>query len=474
MQTRGDKSLPAVTRSLSARLLVLTMGFVMLGEVLIYVPSVSRYRLVYLQERLAASHEATLALEATPEGMITAELERKLLVHARVRSIALRMPGAAYQMLGQAPDIDAAFDLREATPLQLIIDAFVSLAVGGDRVLRVVGTARVDRRVLVDVTLDEGPMRAEMLDYSGRILILSIVLSLLTASLVFVSLHRLMVRPMRQMTKSLIAFREAPEDASTDVEISDRSDEIGVAQRELAEMQRGLRASLRQRAHLAALGSAMGKINHDLRNILATVVLVSDRLVHSDDPEVQRQTPVLMTAINRAVALCEDTLRFARPDETALRREDVDLAALVDDVGQALGLAEDGPVRWCNEIDDGFVIDVDREQFFRVLLNIGRNAVDASNGAGEIRIGARRDDGGVVVEVSDTGPGLPSAARDHLFEPFSGSARKGGTGLGLPIAREIARAHGGDVRLARSSLSGAVFRIDLPAAARSEVTSHSR
>ncbi len=393
--------MPSLARGLSARLLVLTMAFVMLGEVLIYVPSVSRYRLVFLQERLAAAHEATLALKAAPDGMLSPELERELLVHARVRSIALRMPEAAYLMLGTPPDIDATFDLREATPPNLIRDAFVALSQNRNRVLRVIGTARIDSNILVDVTIDEAPMRAEMLDYSGRILILSIVLSLLTASLVFLSLHWLMVRPMRRMTATLVAFRDAPEDVSTDIVVSNRSDEVGVAERELAEMQRGLRTALKQRAHLAALGAAVSKINHDLRNILSTAVLVSDRLTHSDDPEVKRQAPALTSAIDRAVALCEDTLQFANVGGPEPRREPVELAALVDDVGKALALPETSAISWCNDVAEEFTVMADRDQLFRVLLNLERNAIESMDGKGEVRVSARRDDDRVAIDVAD-------------------------------------------------------------------------
>ncbi len=463
MDASNKTPMPRPTRSLSARLLVLTIAFVMLGEVLIYVPSVSRYRLVYLEERLAAAHEATLALEAAPDGMISPELERDLLVHARVRSIALRMPDAAYLMLGTPPAIDASFDLREAAAPDLIAEAFITLVQTRNRVLRVFGPARIDPRILIDVTLDEAPMRSEMVDYSGRILLLSIVLSLMTASLVYFSLHWLMVRPMRRITESLVAFREDPEDASKDLVVTDRSDEIGIAQREFAAMERGLRGALRQRAHLAALGAAVGKINHDLRNLLSTAVLVSDRLRHSDDPEVKRQAPALTTAIDRAVALCEDTLEFARARAPELRRERLDLSALVDDVGRVLALSADGDVSWRNEVAEGFAVTADRDQLFRVLFNLGRNAVEAVNRHGEIRVTARRDAGAAVIEIADTGPGLSSRAREHLFEPFAGSTRPGGTGLGLPIAREVMHAHGGGIRLEKSDEHGTTFRLDLPA-----------
>ena len=467
MAAHSDKpkklKMPSLTRGLSARLLVLTISFVMIGEVLIYVPSISRYRLTYLQERLAAAHEATLALEASPDGMVSADLEQQLLVHSRLRSIALRMPAASYLMLGEPPEIDATFDLSQETVYGLIRDAFTTLVQTENRVLRVIGPARIDPRIIVDVTLDEAPMRDEMYDYSRRILILSIVLSLMTATMVFLSLHLLIVRPMRRITARLSAFREHPEDTSKDLETTRRSDEIGVAQRELAEMQRGLRVALRQRAHLAALGEAVSKISHDLRNILSTAALVSERLADSDDPEVRRQSPALVAAIDRAVTLCVETLRFSRARELAVKRDRVDLASLVEDVGKAVLLSSRGQITWRNDIADDFMVTGDYDQLFRVFLNLGYNARDAMEKMeGEVRISASRKNGKAIIEVADNGPGLAERARAHLFEPFVGSTRAGGTGLGLPIAREIMNAHGGEISIARSDGNGTVIRLKLP------------
>jgi signal transduction histidine kinase len=473
MADKPDKpkklTMPSLTRGLSARLLVLTISFVMIGEVLIYVPSISRYRLVYLEERLAAAHEATLALEASPDGMVSADLEQQLLLHARLRSIALRMPAASYLMLGEPKQIDATFDLSQETAYSLIRDAFTTLIQTENRVLRVIGPARLDPRIIVDVTLDESPLRDEMYDYSRRILILSIVLSLMTAAMVYLSLHMLIVRPMRRIITRMASFKENPEDRSKDLESTSRGDEIGVAQRELAEMQRGLRVALRQRAHLAALGEAVSKISHDLRNILSTAALVSERLADSEDPEVPRQSPALVAAIDRAVTLCVDTLRYSSARELAVKRERVDLAVLVEDVGRALLLSSQGKesgrcqLAWRNEVAKDFLVTGDYDQLFRVFLNLGRNAMDAMGEApGEVRIAASRTNGKAIIEVSDDGPGLPERARAHLFEPFVGSTRAVGTGLGLPIAREIMRAHGGEISIARSDGDGTVIRLELP------------
>ncbi len=397
--------------------------------------------------------------------MVTPELEADLLIHSRVHSVAPRMPAASYQMLGTAPAIDTTFDLREETAFRLIRDAFVTLIQPRNRVLRVIGPARIDPRILVEVTFDEDPLRYEMYDYPGRILLLSIVLSLITATLVYLSLHLLMVRPMRRITAQLVAFRDDPEDASKDLGPTNRADEIGVAQRELTEMQRGLRAALRQRAHLVALGSAVSKIGHDLRNMLSTAALVSERLADSDDPEVRRQAPSLVVAIDRAVTLCVETLRFARARELALKRDRVDLPALVDDVGKTLLLSADGSASRQNDIADDFAVTGDYDQLFRVFLNLGHNAfavMETFEKSAEVPVSAARRDGRAVIEVTDNGPGLSPRAKDHLFEPFAGSTRSGGSGLGLPIAREIMHAHGGEISIARSDETGTVIRLELP------------
>ncbi|MCH8001094.1 MAG: HAMP domain-containing histidine kinase, partial [Proteobacteria bacterium] len=277
----------------------------------------------------------------------------------------------------------------------------------------------------------------------------------------YLSLHLLMVRPMRRITESMARFRDDPEDASRIIKPSARSDEVGVAQRELAEMQEGLRGALRQRARLAALGAGITKISHDLRNILATARLVSDRLVESEDPEVRRTAPTLLSAIDRAVNLCAQTLNFTSEGAPAVDLSRFDLGELVREVGASLPEQLNGQARWHSLIEENFEVSADREQLHRVLSNLGQNAVQA--GATKVEVAARRDDDRFVIDVTDNGPGLSPRARAHLFKPFAGSSHPGGTGLGLAIARELMRAHGGDVQLERSTSEGTSFRLILPA-----------
>lgn len=441
----------------------MTIAFVMLSEVLIYAPSIGRFRLSFLEGRLAAGHLAILALEATDDKMVTKDLEQELLDHVNAYSVALTKPDTNIKlmlMVDKPGEIDAAFDLRKATFFGLIGDAFTSLWHTENRLLRVVGVSPKDPGTLVDIVLDEAPMRAAMLDYSQRILALSFGIAFFTAALVYLSLHWLMVRPMRRITSSMVSFRAAPEDVTISLPHSDRGDEIGIAQRELTSMQEGLRSALQQKTRLAALGTAVTKINHDLRNILATAVLVSDRLTGSEDPEVRRVTPTLLRAIDRAVNLCAQTLNFTREGPPVLDLSHFDLRDLVQDVGEELPEQVAGGSVWLNRLDVGTDVEADRDQLFRVLANLGHNAIQA--GATEVSVSARRSGDRIVIMVKDNGPGLPPRAREKLFQPFEGSARVDGTGLGLAIARDLMRAHGGDIELEVSDADGTCFCLALP------------
>lgn len=451
--------LPPFWRGLSSRLLWLTIFFVMLSEVFIYAPSVARFRLVYLQERIAASHLATLALEAAPDHKLTPALEAEILDHVAAFGVTLYKPGqAGHLMLARdmPPMVDQTFDLRQETFFGLIADSFAALARSGPYIIRVIAPSPRDSRTLVEVTLDEAVMRAGMYDYSERILILSIGIAVVTAALVYLSLQLLIVRPMRRLTENMMEFGADPETAPP-IEPGSRTDEVGVAQHALAEMETGLRASLRERARLATLGAAVTRINHDLRNILQTAQLVSDRLASVDDPAVRRMAPGLMAAIDRAIALCGRTVDYAQSDQSA-RRVRVPLRPLVAEA--AATLAEPRGVAVEIEAGDEAVVSGDRNQLFRVFANLIGNADEA--GAKRVAVAAVVAQDMLVVTVSDNGTGMPDEVKDTLFTPFARSSRPGGSGLGLAIVREILRAHGGDILLAASGPKGTSFRLRLP------------
>jgi len=458
--------MPPLWRGLSARLLVLTVAFVMLAEVLIFAPSVGRFRADWLEAKLAAGHLAILALEATPDLMVSKELEAELLSHVGAYTVALSTPdqGKLMLMVETPRMVDATFDLRRAGPVMLVGDALYALFLAPDnRLLRVLGPAPRDPALTLEIVIDEQPLHDELAGYALRILGLSLVISIITAGLVYLTLHLVMVRPMRRVTEAMVAFRDDPGRAPLFQPSARRGDEIGLAGRELAEMQQGLRQALNQQNRLAALGTAVTKISHDLRNILSTARLVSDGMAESADPQVRRLTPTLLKSIDRAVDLCERTLTFVRDGSPPLEPTRFLLADLAAEVGASLPASLAGQVTWMTALPLDLAITADRGQLFRALSNLAQNAVEA--GATRLALAARRRDGGAVaLELSDNGPGLSPKAREHLFQPFTGSARAGGTGLGLAIAREIAQLHGGDLTLVDSGAKGTTFRLDLPGA----------
>ena len=471
MAEQGRLSVVRFSRSLSARLLVLTIIVVLVGEVFIYVPSIARFRETYLLERVAAARLAALAVEAAPDQMVTEELSVMLLARAEVQAISINRPESRRLIL-EDPDRlmpDRSYSLLERSWVTLIVDAFDSLFNGAGRTIRVVAAAPADSAgTEVDIVMSETPMHLAMLDYSWRILLLSLVLAGVTAGAIFLILHLMIVRPVRRMTESLVAFRREPESTTTEIAVSLRRDEIGIAQRELKYMQRRVRAALRQRKRLAAVGEAVSKINHDLRNMLSTAALVSDRLALASDPEVKRQAPALLQAIDRAIALCTQTMSYARAEPPAPRREQFQLYPLVNEVSAGLPLPASNAIIWRNDVAPEFDVHADRDQLYRILMNLCKNAVEAlaqHAPGGTVRVNAERMNEGVAIDVADTGPGLPEQVREHLFEAFVGTLRAGGTGLGLAIARDLAKNHGGDLVLLRSDPTGTVFRLTLPDAA---------
>jgi signal transduction histidine kinase len=402
-----------------------------------------------------------------PEEPVAKALEQALLFHTNAYSVVLDHTDRRSLMVSKdmPPNVDLTVDLRRGSFMGFIVDAFEALAQTRNRIIRVIGISPKDPKVRVEVLLDEAPMRAAMWDYSGRILNLSIVISLFTASLVYLSLQLLLVRPMRRITEGMARFRMAPEDSTRVIAASQRIDEVGIAERELAVMQAELRAALQQKTRLAALGAAVAKVNHDLRNSLATAMLASDKLAAVDDPEVRRMMPRLYKSIDRAVNLCRQTLNFVGDADVQLALDRFPLRDLVDEVGATIKVSDDvgREVDWRNDVAADIGIEADRAQLFRVLSNLGRNAFEA--GAGRVCVGARRVGRRIDIEIADDGPGLTPAAQEKLFQPFAGSAKDGGTGLGLAIVRDIVRAHGGDVALVEpgGQGKGATFRLSLPA-----------
>lgn len=459
---RRPLRLPSFTSGLSTRLLVLTAFFVMLAEVLIYAPSIARYRLSYLEGKLSDGYLATVTLRMTPDQQVRTEMRRDLLHILDANLVNISWPGGYELMVADEnlPPVDVGIDLRQQTFFGLIWDAFGTLLQSNNRVLAVHGAPAKDPRAEVTMHIDERPLRMEMLDYSRRILVLSVIISLFTAALVFIALRWLIVSPIRKMTESMDRFAENPEDVTRTLQPGRRADEIGFAQRHLASMQTSLREALRQKNALAALGAAVAKINHDLRNILSSALLVSDSLAASADPEAQRQAPKVAAAIERAIRLCGDVLSFARRDAPKPRPSRFLLAELANEiVADLTAHYPDATLRL--EIAPGLTLNADHEHLRRVFDNLIRNALEA--GARTVTVTANAEADRLALEIRDDGPGIPAKIAENLFKPFSGSVKADGSGLGLAIVRELLSAQGGEITLAATGPDGTIFAITLPA-----------
>lgn len=449
--------------NLSTRLLILTMMFVMLAEVLIWTPSVARYRKTYIEDFINRAYLSMVALDAMPHTQPNQDLENELLRQTDALAIIVNRPDRRMLMVGgdMPPPIDLTVDMRHETFWTLVADAFETLSRTDNRVIRAIGMPPKQPRLTVEVIFEERTMRTAMLDFSWRIFALSLVISLITASLVYFSLQWMIVRPIRNLTGAMIGFRNNPEDATRIIRPTPRGDEIGMAQRELAEMQSQVQLSLKQKNRLAAMGSAMTRINHDLRNTLATAVLVSDKLQMIEDPEVKKVAPRLMKAIDRAIDLCSQTLNYAADDALVLRPRRFALRDLIEELQGILELSEECVnLKWSIDIDPGMEIVADRRHLLRALHNLCSNAGQA--GAESLEVSARLNDGEILIDLADDGPGLPEKAKENLFQAFAGSSRDGGTGLGLVIVREVVMEHGGDIELLNTGLNGTAFRIHLP------------
>jgi signal transduction histidine kinase len=461
-------------RKLTAKVLVLAAVFLMIGEMLVFVPSIANFRINWLQQRSATAEIAALAVEAAQNQEIPPLLRKELLERAGVLVLAVRTDDARQLVLmpDRAPIVEASYDLRENKPMMAIYDAFTTLFHGGNRVIGVMNKPSSMSGTLIELALDEKPLFKAMVRYSINILTLSIFLAVILAALLFFALNRLLVRPVQRLSSNMQAFALNPEDRSRIIEPTGRVDEIGAAEQELKQMQTELSDLLSQKSRLASLGLAVSKVSHDLRNMLASAQLISDRLGMVDDPTVKKFAPKLIASLDRAIGFCQDTLKFGRAQEAPPRREMFNLRVLVDEVLDHSTTEAGSDVVFYNEVPADMDADADREQLFRVLMNLLRNAAEAvenkdatsiaRGSGGKVRVRARHENSHCIIEVTDNGPGVPVKAREHLFEAFRGSQRQGGTGLGLAIASELVRAHGGEVRLVESPEPGTVFQISIP------------
>lgn len=448
--------------SLAARLFALTLGAILLTEFLIFIPSVSNLRTQWLEERVAAARIAALALDAAPMREVSDELSESLLMKAEVLAVAEIEDDMHIQLL--APQIPIVgpmrlVDLRGSTAMGRSLAALREYAAPPGEMLVVVAEGSAEGRV-IEIVLPQAPLKTDMVQFAWRVTGLSLIIALVAAVLIYAVLDVFVVRPIKRVTISVEQFSRDPGSWTRRLSPTPRRDEIGRAQNALSGMEKAVADAFRQRAHLAELGSAVAKINHDLRNSLASAQLVSDVLAKSDDPRVKRAAPRLERALERAIELATATLDYGKSAPRSPKLQPVCLRmVLLEAAEEALN---GGATQLDIAVPPDFSFTSDPDHLHRIASNLLRNAAQAMAQAAspEPRIRIMQESG--VLVFQDNGPGLPEQARANLFKPFAGSTRANGTGLGLVIAQELARALGGDLSLMETGETGTAFRLTLP------------
>lgn len=456
---------------LSAKLLLVTVLFVMLAEVLIYLPSIANFRRNWLHDRIAAAQVAALVLEGAPEDGLPEGSENRLLMGVGARAIAARVGGARRLLSLDSmppPEVSRSIDLRKLDWMSAINEAVAVLVAPATMPIRVVGEA-VGGADFVEIVIDEAPLRRAMLKFSWSLLLISLLITGLTALAVYIALNALIIGPIRHLAANVMEFEADPENPRRIIEPSLRADEIGEAERALARMEATLADELRTKKHLAELGLAVSKINHDLRNMLAAAQLMSDQLIETRDAKIRRFAPRLIATLGRAIDFCQATLAYGRAAEATPAIRDVPLRQLVAEQAEMLGLGDGKQPRFENRIPPELSAPCDPDQMARVLTNLMRNSIQALTRAGAdagdqplLIVTGGPENGSVALRIIDNGPGVPERARANLFQAFRGSVTPGGTGLGLAVAAELVRLHGGSIALETSEV-GAVFAVMLPA-----------
>jgi PAS domain S-box-containing protein len=220
---------------------------------------------------------------------------------------------------------------------------------------------------------------------------------------------------------------------------------------------------------LATLGQLAAGVVHELNNPLTSITVYAEYLVRklaaqgAEEPDLEKLRRIGASA-QRILRFSRDLVQYARPSGRDL--EPVDLAGVVrQSVSICEHLVERGGIALTVEVDPELpVVRAVSGQLEQVLINLVTNAVHAVENGGQVVVRAQVDSPStVLLEVADSGPGVPDEDRDKIFEPFFTTKSDGkGTGLGLPIVRNIVEQHRGEIRVERSDLGGAAFRVILP------------
>ena len=421
--------------------------------------------LLYSRARLATVDEDLARADARVARAVPAELDegsglaeaaadalehldepgRALAIFDRVGGLA----GGRWEGLDHEP---AAWDRSTAT---------VETSAGPVRVLRARHRHR-DVVYLVGAAQSLGPMARE-LAVLRRALLGSVLFALLVATAGGWWITRATLRPLAHMAEE--SARITDRTPGRRLTAPHPRDELGTLARAFNDLLGRLEGALAQQRQF------MADASHELRtpvSIARTAIDVVGGRPGRGEAEYLDALGVVAQQMRRLSRIVDDLFTLARADASGLpvRHQPLYLDELVADCvkeTRVLAAAKPVGVDWTGPAD--LEIQGDELLLRQMLMNLLHNAVRYTPPAGSARVAVTAGDGAVEVEVTDTGAGVPEEDRERIFERFVrlDAARSGeGAGLGLPIARAIAEAHGGTLLLARSDRSGSAFRVRLP------------
>ncbi|WP_295735522.1 HAMP domain-containing sensor histidine kinase [uncultured Bartonella sp.] len=457
-------------RRMRVRLLLLITLSVFITEIMVFMPSIASMQQSWLEDHHQSAKAISMILASSPEITLSPNLQKNVLTATDALAISI-VRNDERMNLATSPDlkqVNETIDLPDYSETKALLDSLTTLYFGGNNILLLRGPIE-GTDITLEVTVADRKLRQAMIDFSWHFIVISLTIAIVAATTIYLIVHELLVRPLQNIYTNMLDFVIEPHNPSKILVPEPRWDELGITQKRISVIESELQKSYAHQKHLANLGLAVSKINHDMRNILASAQLMSDHLADAKDPMVKKIAPKLIRAIDRAVTYSQTVITYGRTQEEAPKRKKLLLHDLVADVLESLTLPGSDQVEFVNEVPVDMTIDADEEQLHRVLTNLCRNAVqamvereDGENLQNKLTISGHRIDNVAVIDVVDTGPGLPAKAKEHLFSPFQGSTSRNGSGLGLTICEELINAHGGKITLIEEDRGGAHFEIRIP------------
>lgn len=457
-------------RRMRVRLILLITLSVFITEIMVFMPSIASMQQSWLEDHHQSTKAISMILASSPEITLSPSLQKNVLTATDALAISIVKNNQKYNF-ATSPDltkVNETINLPDYSETKALLDSLSTLYFGGNNILLLRGPIE-GTDITLEVTVADAKLREAMIDFSWHFIVISLTIAIVAATTIYLIVHELLVRPLQNIYTNMLDFVMEPHNPSKILVPEARRDELGITQKRISVIESELQKSYAHQKHLANLGLAVSKINHDMRNILASAQLMSDHLADAKDPMVKKIAPKLIRAIDRAVTYSQTVITYGRTQEEAPKRKTLLLHDLVEDVFESLTLPGSDQVEFIDSVPFDMTIDADEEQLHRVITNLCRNAVqamlereDGENFPKKLTISGHRIDNVAVIDVVDTGPGLPAKAKEHLFSPFQGSTRRNGSGLGLTICEELIHALGGTITLIEDEHEGAHFEIRVP------------